>query len=685
MVFNIDSFVNIVDNNRNVKIISVIGKARTGKSTLLNTIITKINKENTTIFKMSDSGEHCTNGVDYYYIENKGIILLDFQGIYLGDSSLDSKLLLLSYMLSDVIIFNENKMLSNNTLSQFEPMMSFMQYIDDLEKNNPKLIFRISDVNLDIDPTTNMRSMLSHQQDQFQSIRDCINNLFDDPFAVHTNSLDRTEFKLLKNENFLDILFEEENGFNDAVKKICDYIGCCQTEKTIQDFINDTHIMCNSLNKNERIDFNKLDIVMNLANYEILDYINRLDPSIYNEIIVNGSQVVYQNNLLSRISKKEEIIKNIYNRFTTIPKNIIDDQIKKFTDKIDPIIEKAIETNMEMAINRYKEYINEIYEDPIEFQFVYGVTDYDTWFNKIVNLFELVENKIKDLYNVVYDEFINQKNIVLDKINEFYNSELSNINKIKGKYSELAFEYVENIDENIVDLFVEEYKIEPHIKVLKYYNLFFDEKHEELRELILNNEDIKTHTLDLQINIIDIDMSNNMVLKIEKYNTVPLYIKKLIDEYSDILDNIFNEHKNEMIDVMSKKIETLLTEEKSKLNTNKDIHKIISNNPDIIFVKFITHKTYIMTYKYFEQTLKQDLKNISDISNELGYINDWNGFLKEIVHPEIINKTTVNVFTIDFTKYQTEISNDYEKTILFELYLIEYKKYFARKQFSFMF
>ena len=114
------------DVSTSVKIISVIGKARTGKSTLVNVLISKWSNKNTSIFKMSDSGDHCTNGVDYYYIKHLNIILLDFQGIYLGDSSQDSKLLLLAYLLSDVIIFNENKMLSNNTLSQFEPMLSFI-------------------------------------------------------------------------------------------------------------------------------------------------------------------------------------------------------------------------------------------------------------------------------------------------------------------------------------------------------------------------------------------------------------------------------------------------------------------------------------------------------------------------------------------------------------------------------
>lgn len=350
-----------VDNTQKIKVVSVVGKARTGKSTLMNILVSKWFTENKTVFKMSDSGEHCTNGVDYVYIEELNIILLDFQGIYLGDSSQDSKLLLLAYLLSDVIIFNENQMLSNNTLSQFEPMMSFIQYIqqDDLKKTHPKLIFRIANVSMNIDPTTNMRQMLSHQNDQFQTIRNCINDLFEEPFAINTNNLDRSEIKSLKEENFNEILKIDENGFNNAISKINDYIEFTIPQRTFGNFINDIRKIVVYINNEEKIDYNELDVVKLLAEREIMKYIMKIDSSVYSEIVVDGTQHLYETNLLERISQYETILKDIAKKFNMIPVNIINAQLVDFKTKLDNLIENAKSKNKSDALIKMNKIIAE--------------------------------------------------------------------------------------------------------------------------------------------------------------------------------------------------------------------------------------------------------------------------------------------------------------------------------------
>jgi len=93
----IDTIDNINNIEKQIKVISIIGKARTGKSTFLNCLLTYWKSDTQNIFTMSSSGKHCTNGIDIYNIQEQGIILLDFQGIYLGDSSNDPKLKLLAY------------------------------------------------------------------------------------------------------------------------------------------------------------------------------------------------------------------------------------------------------------------------------------------------------------------------------------------------------------------------------------------------------------------------------------------------------------------------------------------------------------------------------------------------------------------------------------------------------------
>ena len=141
----------VINSQTPIKVVSIIGKARTGKSSFLNCLISFWENDSKNVFQMSNTDKHCTNGIDMYYLQEKGILLLDFQGIWVENSSNDSKLLLLAYLMSDIIIFNETKMLTNGTLAQFEPMLAF---INDIKGNNdafnPKLIFRVGDVSLEI-------------------------------------------------------------------------------------------------------------------------------------------------------------------------------------------------------------------------------------------------------------------------------------------------------------------------------------------------------------------------------------------------------------------------------------------------------------------------------------------------------------------------------------------------------
>jgi ABC-type phosphonate transport system ATPase subunit len=96
-------------NELPITVFSIIGTARTGKSTLLNCISSYLLKKNIKIFNTDDTDEHCTIGIDMYYFEKERIVLLDCQGLKLDDSSNDTKLLLIIYLISDCIIYKYNK------------------------------------------------------------------------------------------------------------------------------------------------------------------------------------------------------------------------------------------------------------------------------------------------------------------------------------------------------------------------------------------------------------------------------------------------------------------------------------------------------------------------------------------------------------------------------------------------
>ena len=682
-----------------VKIISVIGKARTGKSTLMNLLISKWSNTNKSIFKMSDSGDHCTNGVDYYYIKHLNIILLDFQGIYLGDSSQDSKLLLLAYLLSDVIIFNENKMLSNNTLSQFEPMLSFIQYMnkDDTKKCNPKLVFRITDVNLKIDPTTNMHQMLSHQDDQFQSIRDCIHELFDEPFSINTKNLDRSEFELLENEDFLQILSETRNGFNNAITKINDYIGCCNPQRTFGNFIKDVRVITQYINDQKKIDFKKLDIVTSLANEEIMTYILAIDHSLYSEIIVDGTHELYEKNLVSRITKRDKIISDIRKKFIKLPKNIIDTQLPKFTDKVNPLIEKATTDNLEMAKIKLSNIINSkfgkigkfgIDSDRVyKISYTFGKEDklnelndnYIKFTNDLLNIFATIMQEAKILFKDVFDYYVKQQDFILKNITTEFNKVISLVSASINKCNSDMDKFIKDTIMNINDIISDKFDIETHDKIEGYYNGIIEIICKQINEKISLSDyyESKQIKFNVLLNIDNLTVTTNLGKAGKELSSYFIDINNI---YNDIFKEQIKTKEKDIYKMLTDKRENMLYEQKGNIQNNK----IIENNPDIIFVNFLLHnKTYTMTQKYFENSLKIDLTEINKICVKEEYDNDWVKFMKEITNIKIVEKTKVLV--IDFNDYKLRCNDNYRKIVMLELFELEFKKYFARNKFIFEF
>ena len=105
-----------IPNDDTIRVVSIIGKARMGKSTFLNAMVNHIEGTSTRPFATQSDDNHCTRGIDYYYSKSKSILLLDCQGLALEDSSHDPLLLLITYLTSDVIVFNERMMLQNEAL-----------------------------------------------------------------------------------------------------------------------------------------------------------------------------------------------------------------------------------------------------------------------------------------------------------------------------------------------------------------------------------------------------------------------------------------------------------------------------------------------------------------------------------------------------------------------------------------
>jgi uncharacterized protein YihD (DUF1040 family) len=220
------------------------------------------------------------------------------------------------------------------------------------------------------------------------------------------------------------ILIKNENGFNNAINKINDYLSCCNPLRTISSIINDIRIIVHAINNNGQINFHELDVLSNLSIRNILDYILKIDQSMYSEIIVDGMQKTYEDNLVSRITKRDQIIEEIYKKFKTIPKNIIDNELPKFTDKINPLIEKAKADNFNKAYELLQTNIKIYFPTNYESKFTFGIDiNYNTWIKPLKDTFDELISNSSLIFKEVYDNFIKNKDNIFEKINKNFEEE----------------------------------------------------------------------------------------------------------------------------------------------------------------------------------------------------------------------------------------------------------------------
>ena len=109
------TLINQISNlTKPYKIISFIGDARIGKSTIINCFISYLYNKNINIFKSTNSSKgHCTTGIDMLQLEmdDYNLILLDVQGLNFKESKDDCKIILFIFMISNLIIYNQKDIL----------------------------------------------------------------------------------------------------------------------------------------------------------------------------------------------------------------------------------------------------------------------------------------------------------------------------------------------------------------------------------------------------------------------------------------------------------------------------------------------------------------------------------------------------------------------------------------------
>jgi len=334
----------------NAKVVSILGKARMGKSSFLNCLAAHMTNENKRIFATKGTFEHVTKGVDYYYIADKNILLLDTQGLDHEDSSHDPILLLFVYLISDIIIFNGTNQLQNDTLKLLEPICAFMHSVDLEEIVKPKLFFRIANAFPIVleNPLKSLDTINVCYDDQYQSIRDSIRLLFqDDIDVVATDHLSRSSTAFIDAGTFKPLLEDVENGFLPAIEKVLDAL--LKPSDKNNKYLYKMPEVIKQINNNEKINISKLDVVALTAENDILQWLQHCDATNYAPIEVDGLQKTYVDVVEPRKLKKRAILSAFTRKFNSVPEKIKSKHYNDLNAKLSEPILKAVQECVEKA------------------------------------------------------------------------------------------------------------------------------------------------------------------------------------------------------------------------------------------------------------------------------------------------------------------------------------------------
>jgi hypothetical protein len=672
----------LVENNlpsNPVKILSIIGKARMGKSSFLNAFISKYARKNTTIFTTQDGDDHCTLGIDYYYIEEYNLLLLDSQGLAHENACHDPSLLLFIYLISNIIIFNESTMLQNSALKLIEPICTFTQYLDMDNCEKPSLIFRISDAKRGSDINKTLEKLMAHHDDQYNSIRESVENVFAQPVKIiKTEYPQPAEDSLLSSNDYMGLLSVKENGFDNA---ICSIIADISTAIPRANMLDNISRYIDNINNNEQININKLDIVSLTHNNDILSWLNKVPAELKAEIEVDGTQEIYEKNVVSR----QALVKKIKTDFTKRFKNITETIKKEHKSKLDADLDGPVERAKVNSDKKAREYLTKCGLDSLMTAKLIGIIDdagitsstanlltsylgaYERFQKAIQHLYEPIRAVYTRIINSMYEEVI--KN--LDKAREI-SREQRVLVQVKCKH------ILETFDGWLIDEINRRDNSIIYEKNSDIYNKYRKEKISEVKEFISSN--VKRQAI--LMNIINgnkleaslIDSSNTTINT--KYELIADIYSEFVRElntypFDDSVVHSFLIEKKEEILKNTLLMNTIMANKIYLINPEiKFVYDSIllrtcildANRSSKIDIPFMTLSTWISVYEPLYKKATDNL--IAD-----GLIHENKTFREFIVEtPE----ESLNVI-----KVGTNPSTMYEKNVC-DMIVQEMKKVFCR-------
>ena len=676
--------------NKELVVVSFLGKARIGKSTLMNCFVSHLSNSNLKIFNTSNSvKEHCTSGIDFLSIETetKTILLLDIQGLDFKDSKDDCKLMLFVFMISNIIIYNEKGILTNSVLSSFQALTSLVTHIKD-NQIKPNLIFRSIDVDSeleDYDPTENLTDMLSEDRtDQYTNVRKSITKLFATINSKPTYSIEKREKQLLNSNDFVNFMNNEENGF----KLFCNYLIHqinSSPKHNPSKFIERVKIVIDQINSNKKIDCKIFDLTSAQSEIAIRDWEEKeINSSKYNEITVDGSQLMYELNVIPIINYRNDILDKFDKLFSMATPSIRDERRDKIKNKFDTVIFAATKTAKQISFDALsiiynymlksdKEVItskktnsNILFESNEEINELYHLFDTE----KSSNLFESDLSVTNDIFtssskSSKSSKRYKEKIAIIDPIQTFDTWYNNNIESIHKEYNDLINnskwlsivkeEFINKIDKLVKKNTIEIKKI--FIVKQNQFNDYIDKCFESIKDFI-NYNTILDYVSDINTSFskaLDFESSkfNHLVESKLKYNTTSLSLFPTVDIKNvdvDFFDSL------QISSLLVSTISTSKIDEEIKTNLLNSIDSDTKSFKDIIsnYLRIVYYDTFITERKNMLPDLLNELK--------ITEINQSNYVMLKKSHNEI-KKIYLDVINGDNDVYMLNLFDHLDKYI----------------------
>jgi hypothetical protein len=652
-----------------VRILSIIGKARMGKSSFLNAFISKYNGKNTTVFTTQDGDDHCTLGIDYYYLPEHNLLLLDSQGLAHENSSHDPSLLLFIYLVSNIIIFNESTMLQNSALRLIEPICTFTQYLDMDACDKPSLMFRISDAKKGSDINKTLEKLMAHHDDQYNSIRESIENVFAQPVKII-----KTEYPQVKDDeylstnDYLSVISSPENGFDTAIGSITANISSVNLRENILSKLSE---YVDSINNNEQININKLDIVSLTHNNDLLTWLAKVPGDLKSEIEVDGTQETYEKNVVIRQANVKKLKTEFTKRFKAISETIKKEHKAKLDAELDGPIQRAKDKSEEMALKSLKGVGLDALMLPRQYKVIEDAgltTDYVSLQERIFADYQKLQKYLVKLYEpirVLYDTILNA--MYAEAIKKVENARNMS-EKQRSKVQIMCNSTLENFDSWLVE---EIQKLDETILLQsnsELYKKFRDRKIDEVTLFI--------HYTVTRLNVnLSIKSGNKLEASIEGSLVQDVRYKLIADIYTDFVENI-NKHPiddgivhNFLVDmkeehlrnkllldpVLAKKIRLLNPEIKFVYDSVLLKTCVLdSHNLEKTEMPYMTLRTWKEVYEPMYGKVVENLLNNGLCKST----NTFRDFIVEVTDENIVNVSILDVkYPSQCTMYQKNICN----------------------------